>query len=325
MKETQPRLVTGGAGYIGSHTAQALVERGERVIVLDELSTGERARVSAEAVFVEGSVGDRELVRRVLHDHAIASVIHFAGVVKVEESVREPEKYFRINTEYTGILAEEVRNARVSHFIFSSSASVYGNAEENPVGEDTPPAPINPYAESKARAESLLRATLGETTGVFLRYFNVAGVDPAGRIGYSTAEKPTHLIRSAVRALVQKEPFVVNGSDYPTPDGTCIRDYIHVSDLADAHLAALDYARGGGGSRVYNCGSGHGYSNTEVVKSVERLARRPLAVSYGPRRPGDPAILVADIARITRELGWKPRYRLDDMIEHELAWTERHL
>ncbi|MEN9413340.1 MAG: hypothetical protein RLZZ342_427 [Candidatus Parcubacteria bacterium] len=318
-------LVTGGAGYIGSHAVHALVERGEQVVVLDDLSTGDASRVPAHAKLIVGSIGDRELVREILRAHKVQSILHFAGVVKVEESVRDPEKYMRINVDYTRILAEEARAAGVSHFIFSSSASVYGNAEENPVPEDALCAPVSPYAESKQRAEAILTEALSSTEAVFLRYFNVAGVDPAGRIGYSTLDKPTHLIRSAVRALMLGQAFTINGSDYPTPDGTCIRDYIHVSDLADAHLAALDYLRGGGVSRIYNCGSGHGYSNTEVVKSVQRIARRDMAVVYGSRRPGDPATLVADISRIGRELGWKPRLKLDDMISHELAWTEKHL
>lgn len=318
-------LVTGGAGYIGSHAVRALVERGERVVILDDFSTGTQERVPEGVTVVQGTIGDGELVRTTLRDNDIRSILHFAGVVKVEESVSDPAKYMRINVEYTQLLAQEARAQGIDHFIFSSSASVYGNAEENPVPEDAMLAPVSPYAESKQRAEQALIETLPHTPQVFLRYFNVAGVDPTGRIGYSTSEKPTHLIRSAVRALVLGQAFTINGNDYPTPDGTCIRDYIHVSDLADAHLAALDYLRAGGASRIYNCGSGHGYSNTEVVKSVQRIARRDMEVVYGPRRPGDPATLVADISRIGRELGWKPRYKLDDMISHELAWTEKHL
>lgn len=322
----EPILVTGGAGYIGSHAVLALKERGETVIVLDDLSAGTRERVPAGVELVEGSIGDGELVRSVLHDKRIGAVMHFAGVVKVEESVRDPQKYFHINVEETGILAEEVAKAGVPHFIFSSSASVYGNAEQNPVAEDAPLSPVSPYAETKQQAEELLTKTLGDDVRhAFLRYFNVAGVDREGRVGYRTDEKPTHLIRSAVRALVLGEGFTINGSDYPTPDGTCIRDYIHVSDLADAHLSALDYLRDGGASRVFNCGSGHGYSNAEVVKAVQRIAGKEMVVHMGPRRPGDPAALVADISRIMRELGWKPQFGLDDMIMHELIWTQKHL
>lgn len=319
-------LVTGGAGYIGSHAVLALAERGERVVVLDNLSTGSRDRVPHGIELVEGSVGDRALVSRLLRERGVTAIMHFAGVVKVEESVREPALYRRINVDETVALAEEARAAGVGQFIFSSSASVYGNAENVPVDEESPLSPMSPYAETKRDAETALRGAFGDAVRfAFLRYFNVAGVDREGRAGYRTDEKPTHLIRSAVRASVLGEPFTINGSDYPTPDGTCIRDYIHVSDLADAHLAALDHLREGGASRVFNCGSGHGYSNLEVVKSVERLAHKPLALTMGPRRPGDPAALVADISRIVRELGWKPRFGLDDMITHELIWTEKHL
>ena len=319
-------LVTGGAGYIGSHAVMALAERGERVVVLDDLSTGARERVPQGVAFVEGKAGDRALVARTCREHGISAVMHFAGVVKVEESVREPALYHRINVEETIALAEEARANGVEHLIFSSSASVYGNAETVPVDEEASLMPMSPYAETKRDAEAALQKVLGDTVRhAFLRYFNVAGVDREGRAGYRTDEKPTHLIRSAVRASVLGEEFTINGSDYPTPDGTCIRDYIHVSDLADAHLAALDHLREGGASRVFNCGSGHGYSNQEVVKSVERLSHKPLSLHMGPRRPGDPAVLVADITRIVRELGWKPRFGLDDMITHELIWTEKHL
>ena len=319
-------VVTGGAGYIGSHAVLALKERGEQVVVIDDLSTGASERIPAGVTLVDGSIGDRELVRRVLLEHAVESVLHFAGVVKVEESVSDPEKYRRINVEYTRILAEEARAAGVSHFIFSSSASVYGNAEQIPVEEDAPLLPVSPYAETKRDAEVMLQELFGTALPhVFLRYFNVAGTDPQGRAGYPTKERPTHLIRSAVRAALLDEPFTINGSDFPTPDGTCVRDYIHVTDLADAHIAALEYLRDGGVSRVFNCGSGHGYSNAEVIKSVQRIAQKELALTMGPRRPGDPAALVADIARIKRELGWKPHYGLDAMIEHEVSWTRKHL
>ncbi len=319
-------LVTGGAGYIGSHAVLALIERGEHVVVLDDLSTGSRERVPADVPLIVGNIADRALLDQVFAEHMIECVMHFAGVVKVEESVRDPEKYRRINVEGTKILAEASVAARIPYFIFSSSASVYGNAEEIPTGEDAPLSPVSPYAETKRDAENALRVIFGDTiqTAV-LRYFNVAGSDPMARAGYRTDEKPTHMIRSAVRANILGEPFTINGTDYPTPDGTCIRDYIHVSDLADAHIAALTYLREGGETRVFNCGSGHGYSNLEVIKSVQRVAGKEMIVHRGPRRPGDPPALVADIARITRELGWHPRYKLDDMISHELTWTQKHI
>ncbi len=321
-----PILVTGGAGYIGSHAVLALLERGEKIVVLDDLSTGDASRVPAAALLAKGSAGDRELLRALMQEHRFEAILHFAGVVKVEESVRDPEKYRRINVAETEILAEEAEAAGVPHFIFSSSASVYGNPEHNPVAEDAPLSPVSPYAETKRDAEEALRAVFGDSTRFsFLRYFNVAGVDPEGRSGYSTAEKPTHLIRSAVRASVLDEEFTLNGTDYPTPDGTCIRDYIHVSDLADAHVAVLQHLRDGAPSRVFNCGTGRGYSNAEVIRSVERIAGQPMRVRRGPRRPGDPAATVADTERIAREIGWKPCFGLDDMIRHELSWTRAHL
>jgi UDP-glucose 4-epimerase len=319
-------LVTGGAGYIGSHAVLSLLERGEKVVVLDDLSTGSRERVPEGAEFREGDIADRELLKNLFASHAIECVMHFAGVVRVEESVRDPQKYFRINVEATRILAEEVRAAGVPCFIFSSSASVYGDAKDIPVNEDAPLAPVSPYAETKQKAEEELRRVFGDAVRtVILRYFNVAGADSLGRGGYRTDEKPTHMIRSAVRANIRGESFTIFGTDYPTPDGSCIRDYIHVNDLADAHVAALGYLRDGGLTRVFNCGSGHGYSNLEVIRSVQRVAKKEMQVHMGPRRPGDPPALVADITRISRELGWKPRFKLDDMISHELTWTQKHL
>jgi len=321
-----PILVTGGAGYIGSHAVLALLEKGEEVVVLDNLSTGEKSRIPAGVFLARGDVGDRDMVRGLLAKYGFEAILHFAGVVKVEESMREPERYRRINVEETKVLADEARAARVPYFLFSSSASVYGNPQHIPISEDAPLSPISPYAETKRDAEEALRMIFSDAVHYsFMRYFNVAGVDPDGRSGYSTKEKPTHLIRSAVRAAVREEEFTINGNDYPTPDGTCIRDYIHVSDLVDAHLAVLEHLRAGGVSRVFNCGTGRGYSNAEVLKSVERIAGSPMRVRIGPRRPGDPAATVADTERISREIGWKPRFGLDDMIRHELSWTRAHL
>lgn len=319
-------LVTGGAGYIGSHAALALLDAGERVVVLDDLSAGERARVPENAAFIEGDVGDAALVIRTIQEHDVGAVLHFAGLVKVEESVREPGRYRRVNVKHTELLARAAAETGVGSFIFSSSAAVYGNAEQNPVPEHAPLAPLSPYAESKKQGEEVLQETFkgtGTKLGI-LRYFNVAGVDAANRSGYSTSEKPTHLIRGAIWALVRGEQFTLFGNDYPTPDGTCIRDYVHVSDLADAHMAALQRVRGGEAC-LYNCGSGRGYSNAEVLKTVQQVAGRSLSVHIGPRRPGDPAALIADISKIERELGWKPRYGLEDMIRHELSWAEKHL
>jgi len=324
--EKKAVLVTGGAGYIGSHAVLALLDAGEQVVVLDDLSTGERARVPERAVFIEGDAGNAALVLRAIHEHGIGTIMHFAGLIKVEESVREPEKYMRVNVEHTKTLARAAAEAGIENFIFSSSAAVYGNSDETPIPETARLAPFNPYAESKRLAEETLSSIFkgtGTRLGI-LRYFNVAGVDASGRSGYSIKEQPASLIRSAIHAVLKGEEFTIFGGDYATPDGTCIRDYVHVSDLADAHLAVLRHLREGNNC-LFNCGSGRGYSNAEVVKTVQRVASRDLPVHMGPRRPGDPAISIADISRIQRQLGWKPRYTLEDMIAHELSWMGKHL
>ena len=313
-------LVTGGAGYIGSHAALALMERGEKVVVLDDLSDSEESRVPRGAIFVLGSVGDVDLVAKTAREHGVNAVMHFAGSVRVDESVREPEKYFKNNTENTRILAEAASRVGVEHFIYSSSAAVYGNPVRIPASEDDETVPINPYGESKLRSEKILLAMHELKCGV-LRYFNVAGVDAHGRVGYRREVHPTHMIRSCVRALLDDKPFVINGNDYPTADGTCVRDYIHVSDLANAHVKVLDSLRNGAATRIYNCGVGHGFSNLEVVTTFGRVADKELQCSFGPRREGDPAELVADSSRIQKELGWKAERGLEDMIRDELHWV----
>jgi UDP-glucose 4-epimerase len=320
-------LVTGGAGYIGSHTTLALMERGEGVVVLDDLSESDASRVPQGALFVQGSVGDAHLVEQIIRDHRIDAVIHFAGFIRVDESVREPDKYFKNNTENTQILAEVATQNGIKNFIFSSSAAVYGNPVTVPILEDAPTAPINPYGESKLRAEKVLRpmSERGAFSSVIFRYFNVAGTDPSGRVGYRIEPHPTHMIRSCIRAILEKKPFVINGKDFPTLDGTCVRDYIHVSDLALAHVQALGYLRAGGESATFNCGDGHGFSNLEVVQAVEKVTGEKIAYSFGPRREGDPAALVADSSRAQKSLGWKPEFGLEDMIAHEYAWVGAHL
>ena len=318
-------LVTGGAGFIGSHAVLALLERGEKVVVLDDLSEGERERVQAAAIFVEGSILDRALVAKIIREHEVESVMHFAGLIKVEESMREKKRYEKVNVEGTRVLADVCDESGVKHFIFSGSASVYGNVEHNPIAEDAPLHPMSPYADTKMQGEKVLRATLTHATHTILRYFNVAGVDPSGRVGYSLKNKPTHLIRGAVRALLAGESFMIYGNDYPTPDGTCIRDFIHISDLVEAHLLALDALRKGEHGSIYNVGSERGFSCTEVVKALERVARRSLTLQYGPRRPGDPPAMVADTSRIRRELKWKPKKTLEDMLRDELTWVREKL
>lgn len=320
----KPILITGGAGYIGSHAALALLDRGEQVVILDDLSESKRTQVPAGAIFEEGSIGNADLVTNILATYGIESVMHFAGFIRVDESVREPEKYFKNNVENTRVFAETCVAQGIKHFIFSSSASVYGNPERVPTGEEDKLAPINPYGETKKKGEEILLGLTQMQKGI-LRYFNVAGVDPSGRAGYRLEAKPTHMIRSCVRAFLEEETFVINGNDYPTEDGTCVRDYIHVSDLAAAHLNTLDYLRSGGVTRVYNCGDGHGYSNLEVVKTFGKVAGKELSYIFGPRREGDPARLIADSRRIQKELAWKPFHSLQDMVRDELRWVSSQI
>ncbi|HHH36520.1 MAG TPA: UDP-glucose 4-epimerase GalE, partial [Gammaproteobacteria bacterium] len=318
-------LVTGGAGYIGSHVVKQLAARGARVIVLDNLSTGFRESVIGGEL-IEGDTGDMALVRRILEEYGIRSVLHFAAHIVVPESVADPMKYYGNNTCNTRNLLACCAEAGVERFIFSSTAAVYGIPEEIPIAEDTPVQPINPYGSSKLMSEWMLR-DLGAASGlryVILRYFNVAGADPEGRIGQSTPEA-THLIKVACQVLTgRRERIEIFGTDYPTPDGTCIRDYIHVDDLADAHLKALDYLAGGGDSTILNCGYGHGYSVREVLDAVQRVSGAPLAMAESGRRPGDPPALTANSERIRQTLGWTPRHDdLDFIVETALRWERK--
>jgi UDP-glucose 4-epimerase len=319
-------LVTGGAGYIGSHVARQLVERGERLVTLDNLSSGHRGAV-LHGEFVEGDTGDASLVARILAEHRIETVMHFAAHIQVPESVANPLKYYRNNTANTRTLLECCVGAGVKHFVFSSTAAVYGIPEGGVADETTPTVPINPYGWSKLMSEYMLRdvAAVTPLRYVALRYFNVAGADPGGRIGQSTPEA-THLIKVACEHVVGKrESISVFGTDYDTPDGTCIRDYIHVEDLADAHLKALDYLRLGGASATLNCGYGRGLSVREVLDEVASVSGCRLHVREAGRRTGDPPKLVAAAARIRETLGWAPRHDdLGEIVATALAW-ERHL
>ncbi len=319
-------LVTGGAGYIGSHVVRQLGARGERVVVLDNLSTGFRDAV-LYGEFVQGDTGDRALVGRVLEAHGIGAVMHFAAHIVVPESVADPLKYYHNNTANTRTLLEACQQAGVGHFVFSSTAAVYGIPDDPLISEDAPLAPINPYGRSKLMSEWMLRdlALASPMRHVILRYFNVAGADPEGRIGQSTPEA-THLIKVACEAATGKRDSVsIFGTDWPTPDGTGVRDYIHVDDLADAHLRALDHLRGGGESLILNCGYGHGYSVREVLDAVQRVAGQALDIREAPRRAGDPPALAADSRRIRERLHWEPRYDdLDVIVRTALEW-ERHL
>jgi len=319
-------LVTGGAGFIGSHMVLELLDAGEDVVVLDNLSTGFRWAVPDGAEFVEGDVGDHALVRRLLAGNRIDAIIHFAGSVVVPESIADPLGYYLNNTCKSRTLIAAAVEAKIPHFIFSSTAAVYGMPKENPVAEDALLLPISTYGTSKLMTELMLRDTAkaSDLRYVALRYFNVAGADPLGRSGQSTAHA-THLIKVACETAVGERPYLeVFGTDYPTPDGTCIRDYIHVTDLVRAHLDALRYLRAGGPSEVLNCGYGNGFSVLDVIGSVNRVSQRDLAVRMAPRRPGDPAAIVARAERISTVLGWKPNLAdLDTIVGHALAWEKR--
>jgi UDP-glucose 4-epimerase len=320
-------LVTGGAGYIGSHTVQQLNGRGESVVVLDNLSTGFRQAVQGVPL-VEGDVGDSGLVGDLLAEHGVRTVIHFAAHTIVPESVADPLKYYGNNTCQTRSLLATCARHGVEHFVFSSTAAVYGIAESGVCAEDSLLAPINPYGTSKLMSEWMLRdlGAASDMRYVVLRYFNVAGSDPQGRIGQST-RKATLLIKVAAEASVgRRESVSVFGTDYPTPDGTGVRDYIHVVDLADAHLKAVDYLRKGGASQTLNCGYGHGFSVREVIKSVERVAGAPLKVVEVPRRAGDPPTLIARCDRIRDVLGWRPALDdLDGIVASSLQWERKLL
>ncbi|MCP3999706.1 MAG: UDP-glucose 4-epimerase GalE [Gammaproteobacteria bacterium] len=319
-------LVTGGAGYIGSHVTRQLIEAGENVVVLDNLSTGFKSAVLGAELIV-GDTGDHDLVTKVLADYNVDTIMHFAAHIIVPESVEDPLKYYGNNTCSSHNLLSCAVHAKVKHLIFSSTAAVYGIPETGHASEESPNQPINPYGSSKLMTEWMLRDTsrATELKHVALRYFNVAGSDPGGRIGLSTS-KSTLLVKVACEAAVGKrDKLYIFGTDYPTPDGTGLRDYIHVEDLASAHLNALTYLRKGGESATLNCGYGHGYSVREVLAAVEKAHGSSLAIEEGPRRAGDPPMLIAVADRIQEMLGWKPKYDdLDIIVQSQLDW-EKHL
>ena len=321
-------LVTGGAGYIGSHMVHALADAGEPVVVLDDLSTGFRSALPESVPLFVGDVGDQHLVGSIIRDHKASAIIHFAGSIVVPDSLRDPLGYYRNNTVNTRALIESAVKGGVKHFIFSSTAAVYGNPAVLPVREDALTQPMSPYGTSKLMSEIMLHdvAAAHDLRYVILRYFNVAGADPKQRTGQSTPAA-THLIKVGVETALGLRPKLdVYGTDYPTPDGTCIRDYIHVSDLARAHSAALMHLRRGGAGMTFNCGYGHGYSVLEVIGAIERIAGRKLPVQMVGRRPGDPVSLVADVGRIRSTLDWSPQFEdLDTIVSHALAWEEQLL
>ncbi|MBU6456160.1 MAG: UDP-glucose 4-epimerase GalE [Bradyrhizobium sp.] len=321
-------LVTGGAGYIGSHMVRALVDAGESVVVIDNLSTGFSKFLPESVPLLIGDAADENLVEGAINSHRIESIIHLAGSIVAPESMRDPLAYYRNNTMTTRSLLNVAVKCNINRFIFSSTSAVYGNPDQMPVPETAPTRPMSPYGSSKLMAEIMLH-DVGAAHGmnyVVLRYFNVAGADPLVRIGLATVGA-THLLKVAVEAATgQRAGIDVFGTDYPTPDGSCIRDFIHVSDLAQAHRAALSYLRNGGASTTLNCGYGRGYSVLETIEAVRRVSRRNFAVQYAARRPCDVMTMVADTRRIRSTLDWAPQYDdIDSIAAHALAWEEKLL
>lgn len=319
-------LVTGGAGYIGSHMVLELLDAGESVVVVDNLSTGFRWAVAEPATLVVGDAGDEDLVKAIVRKHGVGAIIHFAGSIVVPDSVADPLGYYLNNTVKSRALIQAAVDTGVKNFIFSSTAAVYGNPTENPVPETAGPAPMSPYGSSKLMTEIMLRdaSRAYDFRAVALRYFNVAGADPEGRSGQSTP-RATHLIKVACEtALGKRAGMEVFGTDYPTPDGTCIRDYIHVKDLARAHMSALQYLRQGGLTDIFNCGYSKGYSVLDVIGAVKRVSNVDFPVKLSPRRPGDPAAIVAASAKIRGRLGWQPEHdNLDQIVAQALAWEKK--
>jgi UDP-glucose 4-epimerase len=319
-------LITGGAGYIGSHMVLAALERGLDVVVLDNLSTGMRGLVADGAHFHQGQVGDQFFVRRLLNYYSITAVIHFAGSIVAPDSVKDPLAYYANNTVASRTLIEACVAEGVKQFIFSSSALIYGPPLLGAMPETTAKQPENPYGRSKLMTEWMLEdvARAHDFRFVALRYFNVAGADPEGRTGQSTP-RATHLIKRACQVALGRVPHLdIFGTDYPTPDGTGVRDYIHVSDLVAAHLIALDHLAEGGESVALNCGYGRGASVREVINAVSRVVGRELPAVESPRRPGDPPALVADATRLRTDFGWRPKHDdLHEIISTAYEWERR--
>ncbi|ADY74008.1 UDP-glucose 4-epimerase [Desulfurobacterium thermolithotrophum DSM 11699] len=318
-------LVTGGAGYIGSHVVKALGEKGYKVLVVDNLSKGHKEAVLYGKLVV-ADLEDKNTLDVIFKEFRPDAVMHFAAFIEVAQSLREPLKYYKNNTVNTINLLEVMLKNGVNKFIFSSTAAVYGNPEKVPIPEIEPIKPINPYGQSKAFVEKVLQ-DFDKSYGlkyVSLRYFNAAGADPEGRIGESH-DPETHLIPLILKtAKGEKESIKIFGTDYPTPDGTCIRDYIHVDDLAEAHILALEYLLNGGSSEVFNCGYGHGFSVREVIDTARKVTGIDFKVEETERRPGDPAILVADSSKLRKVLDWKPKFDdLEYIIRTAWNWERR--
>ena len=324
-------LITGGAGYIGSHCVNQLMNQGHKVVVLDDLSTGHKELIQTPH-FVNASTADSDAVKKALHDYNIDAVMHFAAFAYVGESVTDPAKYYRNNVAGTQALLDAMRTEGVKRFIFSSTCASYGNPQYVPIDESHPQAPINPYGHSKLMVEQILKdyATAYGMQSVVFRYFNAAGADPGGKIG-EWHEPETHLIPLILDvAAGRRESISILGTDYDTPDGTCLRDYIHVNDIAQAHLLGLKYllkkfpVTGPGTFEAFNIGTGNGYSVREVIKACESVTGKSVNVVEAPRRPGDPPCLVAKADHIKEQLGWSPEYtNLEAIVETAWAWTQR--
>lgn len=324
--KTMKILVTGGAGYIGSHTARLFIDSGHEVIVLDTLENGYRDAVPLKAQFVQGSTHDQSLVKKILQDEKVEAVIHFAAYKAAGESVKLPGKYFLNNVAGTLSLLEAMAEANVKHLVFSSTCAVYGNPTKLPADETLPIAPENPYGESKAMVERMIpwfEHTYG-LKAVILRYFNVAGAWPDGSIGEDPSRVESLIPRVLEVAGGKRDSIKVFGRDYDTPDGTAIRDYIHVVDLANGHLAALDYLVSGGGIQVINLGTGEGMSVQQIIDATEKITSKKIAVEYVDRRPGDPAKVWADNTKAKKVLGWNPQYGLEDILASAWKWHQTH-
>ena len=319
-------LVTGGAGYIGSHAVKELAARGERVIVYDSFEAGHRAAVPSAAAVIEGAIHDTARLREAMTAHGVDAVLHFAAWLSVGDSVADPNGYYRNNVVGTLSVLDAMVRAGVTRFVFSSTAAVFGNPEQTPITESHPRRPITAYGETKLAVERALphydRAY--GLRSIALRYFNAAGADPGGALGEDHSPE-IHVVPRAIDAALGRTSFTIFGDDYPTPDGTCLRDYVHVTDLARAHVLALDALRAGAASTVYNLGNGRPTSVRDVVDAVARVTGRPVRCAIGPRRPGDPPVLYASSARIRQELGWRPEFEdLDVIVETAWRWRAAH-
>ncbi len=325
-KKNEAILVTGGAGYIGSHVVLELLEANKRVVVVDDLSVGDKSLVPIGTSFIQANVGQKSQIKDIIINYGCNTVMHFAGSIIVEESSSNPSKYYNNNVIESYRFIEACCEVGVEHIIFSSSAAVYGQPEVLPIPESSLLQPVNPYGTTKLITEWALRDLLKVTSSRYavLRYFNVAGADANMRSG-ERALTSSHLIKIAAETVVGKRPFMyIFGEDYPTPDGTCIRDYIHVSDLAALHVAALEYLESGRESIIVNCGYGHGYSVRQILEAVNRVCDKPIKIKSGKRRVGDPPELVADTSLMNRTFGWKSKYDdIDQIVSSAIEWEYR--